>query len=114
MNRQDLRDLWDVLWPFVPPSIGAYFGLRQSIERTRKEQVTTWFCSAFLALFLGQAVGEYWSLGRASTSGVTIIIAMGLSDLTAVLFAALRQFSGDPAGVFRRWLDAILGRGGGT
>lgn len=114
IDRQDLRDLWDVLWPFVPPSIGAYFGLRQSIERSKREQITTWACSAFLALFLGQAVGEYWSLGRASTSGVTIIIAMGLSDLTAVLFAALRQLAADPAGVFRRWLDAWLGRGGGS
>lgn len=114
MDKHDLRAFWDAVWPFVPPSIGAYFGLRQSVERTKKEQAVTWFCSAFLSLFLGQAIGEYWSLGRASTSGVSIIIAMCLSDLTAVLVSAMRQLASDPAGVFRRWLDALLGRGGSS
>lgn len=112
MDRQDLRDLWDALWPFVPPAIGAYFGLRWSMQQSRHERITTWFCSAFLSLYLGQALGEYWGLGVKSTSGATIIIAMLLSDLVGVFIAAVRQWSGDPAGTFRRWLDAWFGRGG--
>lgn len=114
MDRQDLRAALDAIWPFVPPSLGAYFGLKHSIERTKREAVITWFCSATISLFLGQAIGEFWNLGRAATSGVSIIIAMLLSDLVAVAAATLRQLAADPAGMFRRWLDAWLGRGGGA
>lgn len=114
IDRQDLRDAWDVLWPFVPPSLGAYFGLRYAVEQSKRQRVVTWFCSAFLSLYLGQAVGEYWSLGTKSTAGVSIIIAMLLSDLLGVVVAATRQWTSDPVGTFRRWRDAWLGRGGGT
>ena len=31
MDRNDLKDLWAAVWPFVPPAIGAYFGMRWSI-----------------------------------------------------------------------------------
>ena len=112
MDRQDFRAAFDAIWPFVPPSIGAYFGLKWRIEQTRKERVTTWFCSAFLSLYLGAAIGEYWQLGTKSTSGVTIIIAMLLSDAMGVAVAAARQWASDPVGTFRRWRDAWLGRGG--
>jgi hypothetical protein len=113
MDKQDLREAWSAVWPFVPPAIGAYFGLRYAVDQSRKERITTWFSSAFLALYLGQAIGEYWGLGIKSTSGATIIVAMLLSDLMGVVVAASRQFRTDPAGTFRRWLDAWLGRGGG-
>jgi hypothetical protein len=112
VDRSDLRGVWDALWPFVPPAIGAYFGLKWSIQQTRRERITTWFCSAFLALFLGAAVGEHWQLGTKATSGVTIIIAMLLSDAMGVVVAAARQWTSDPVGTFRRWRDAWLGRGG--
>ena len=111
IDRQDLRDAWSAIWPFVPPAIGAYFGLRWSGEQSKKQRITTWFCSAFLSLFLGQAIGEYWQLGPKSTSGVTIIVAMLLSDLVGVVIAASRQWTKDPVGTFRRWRDAWLGRG---
>jgi predicted branched-subunit amino acid permease len=113
MDRQDLRDFWAALWPFVPPAIGAYFGLRWSVEQSKGQALANWFCSAFLALFIGQAIGEYWQLGTKATSGVSIIVAMLLSDLMAVLVAATRQWAADPVGTFRRWRDAWLGRGGG-
>lgn len=112
MDRQELRDIWDVIWPFVPPSIGAYFGLRWSLQQTKKERVTTFACSAFLSLFIGQAIGEYWQLGPKSTSGVSIIVAMLLSDVMGAIVAATRQWTSDPVGTFRRWRDAWLGRGG--
>lgn len=114
MDRQDLRDIWDAMWPFVPPAIGAYFGLKWSVEQSRRERVTTWFCSAFLALFLGQAIGEWWSLGTKSTSGATIIVAMLLSEIMGIVSAAARQWIADPVGAFRRWRDAWLGRGGSS
>lgn len=111
MDRQDLRSVWEALYPFVPPAVGAYFGLRWSLQQTPRERVTTWACSAFLALYLGAAIGEYWGLGVKSTSGVTIIVAMLLSDLVGVFVAAVRQWTSDPVGTFRRWRDAVLGRG---
>lgn len=111
MDRQDLRSVWEALYPFVPPAVGAYFGLRWSLQQTPRERITTWFCSAFLALYLGAAIGEYWGLGVKSTSGVTIIVAMLLSDLVGVFVAAVRQWTSDPVGTFRRWRDAVLGRG---
>lgn len=113
MDKQDFRDAWAMLWPFVPPAIGAYFGLKWSIEQSRKERITTWFCSAFLALYLGQAIGEWWELGTKSTSGVTIIVAMLLSDLMGMAVAISRQWVKDPVATFRRWRDAWLGRGEG-
>lgn len=113
IDRQDLRDVWEVLWPFVPPSIGAYFGMRWSVQQTKRERITTFVCSAFLSLFIGQAIGEYWALGPKSTSGVSIIVAMLLSDIMGAVVAATRQWATDPAGTFRRWRDAWFGRGGG-
>jgi len=113
MDKQDLRDAWDLLWPFVPPAIGAYFGMRWSIDQSPKQRISTWFCSAFLALYLGQAIGEYWQLGTKSTSAATIIVAMLLSDIMAMVVAAARQWTTDPVGTFRRWRDAVLGKGEG-
>jgi hypothetical protein len=113
MDRNDLKDFWAAVWPFVPPAIGAYFGMRWSIEQSKGQRIATWFCSAFLALYLGQAIGEYWQLGTKSTSGATIIVAMLLSDLVAVLVAVTRQAAADPVAAFRRWRDAIMGRSDG-
>ena len=109
--KEIARDAWSALWPFVPPSIGAYFGLRYAIDQSPKERISTWFCSAFLSLFLGQAIGEYWQLGPKSTSGATILIAMLLSDAVGMAVAVSRQWRTDPVATFRRWRDAWLGRG---
>ena len=113
MDRNDLKDVWAMIWPFVPPAIGAYFGMRWSIDQTPKQRIATWFCSAFIALYLGQAIGEYWALGIKSTSGITIIVAMLLSDAMAIIASAARQASADPVGTFKRWRDAVLGKGEG-
>lgn len=110
MDRNDLRTIWDAIWPFVPPSIGAYFGLKWRVEQTRQERITTWACSAFLSLYLGAALGEHFDMGIKATSGVTILIAMLLSDIMGVLVASARQWTTDPVGTFKRWRDAFLGR----
>jgi hypothetical protein len=112
MDRNDLKDFWAVVWPFVPPAIGAYFGLKWAVEQSKRERITTWFCSAFLALFLGQAIGEWFQLGVKSTSGASILVAMLLSEAMGIVAAASRQWIADPVGTFRRWRDAWLGRGG--
>jgi hypothetical protein len=110
--RQSFREILEMIWPFVPPAIGAYFGMLWSEQQSRQERMTAWFCSAFLSLYLGAAIGEYWGLGVKATSGVTIIVAMLLSDILAVVIAAARQWTSDPVGTFRKWRDAWLGRGG--
>lgn len=114
MDKSDLRDAWHALWPFVPPAIGAYFGLQWRKEQSHADRISAWACSAFLSLYIGAAIGEYWSLGVKSTSGVTILIAMLLSDLVGAIVATVRQWSTDPVATFRRWRDAWLGRGGGA
>lgn len=110
----DLRDgarcAWDGLWPFLPPAIGAYFGLRYAVDQSPRERLSTWFCSAFLSLYLGQALGEYFALGTKSTSGATILIAMLLSDAMGMVIATARQWVTDPVGTFRRWRNAWMGR----
>jgi hypothetical protein len=110
----DLRDsaqgVWAWLWSLVPPAVGAYFGLRYAVHQTPKERMSTWSCSAFLSLYLGQAAGEYFTLGTKSTSGATIIIAMLLSDVLAILVSIARQLIADPVGTFRRWRNAWLGK----
>ena len=111
VDKTDLAQIWDLLWPFIPPAIGSYFGLRYAAEASRKERVTTWFCSAFLSLFLGAAIGERWEFGAKTTTGISILIAMLLSEIVGVAVAVSRQLVTDPVGTFRRWLDAWLGRG---
>lgn len=113
MDRQDLRGLVDAIWPFVPPAIGAYFGLRYAEQQSKGERITTFACAAFLSLYLGEAIGEYWELGRKSTAGVTIIVALLLSDLTGAAIAVVRQWHTDPAGTLRKLLNVWRGRGGG-
>lgn len=109
--RDYARVTCDAVWPFVPPAIGAYFGLRYAVDQNARERLSTWLCSAFfLSLYLGQAVGEYYALGAKSTSGATIVIAMLLSEVVGVVVAASRQWRADPVGMFRRWRDAWLGR----
>ena len=110
--KETFRSAWDALWPFVPPAIGAYFGLRYAVDQSPRERMSTWLCSAFLSLYLGQAVGEYYGLGAKATSGASIVIAMLLSEVVGVVVAASRQWRADPVGTFRRWWDACLGRDG--
>ena len=109
--REIARAAATAVWPFMPPAIGAYFGLRYVLDQSPRERISTWFCSAFLSLYLGEAIGEYWQLGAKSTSGITIIVAMLFSEVVGVVAAASRQWRSDPVGTFRRWRDAWLGRG---
>jgi hypothetical protein len=112
IDKSDLAQIWDLLWPFIPPAVGAYFGLRYATEQSKKERITTWFCSAFLSLYLGAAIGEQWRLGNKATTATSILIAMLLSEVVGIVVAAARQWTTDPVGTFRRWRDAWLGRGG--
>lgn len=110
----DRRDLWAMLelpWPLVPPAIGAFVGLRYADKANKSDRVIAWIASAALGIYLGPALGEHLALGPKTTVGVSFLIAMLGTELFAVLSAALRQMSADPAGTFRRWIDAWLGRG---
>lgn len=112
MNER--RDLWaalELLWPFVPPAIGAFIGLRYADKSGKGDRVIAWIAAAALGIYLGPAFGEHFSLGAKTTVGVSFLLAMLGTELFAVLSAALRQMSADPAGTFRRWIDAWLGRG---
>lgn len=105
-----LESIVDILWPLVPPALGAFLGLRYAKEQTKGDRVLSWFCSAILGIYLGPAIGEHLSLGPRMTMGVGFLVAMLGAELWAVAVAALRQWAADPVGTFRKWRDAFLGR----
>jgi hypothetical protein len=110
MDKSDLRALWEGVVPFVPPLVGAYVGLRYAVRQTPRERWATWGCSAAAGIYLGAGLGEFYGLGTKVTGALMFVIAMFGSELCAAAIAALRQFAADPVGIFRRVVDAILGR----
>lgn len=106
-----LDDLINALGPFVPPTIGAFVGLKYAKAQTRLDQAISWAGSAAAGIYLGAAAGESWHLGRATTIGAGFLIAMFGSELFAVVVATLRQLAADPVATFRRWRGVILGGG---
>jgi len=104
--------LLDALSPFLPPAIGAYIGLRYASSQNARDRAASWICAAAAGIYIGAGLGEYFGLGLKVVGGLMFVIAMFSAELAAVVIAALRQWSTDPAGTFRRWLDAWLGRGG--
>lgn len=109
--RETLAAAIEALWPFVPPALGAFIGLRYAAEQSKRDRSIAWLCSAVAGIYLGAAIGEHLALGPKTTTGVGFIIAMLGAELAGVAVAALRQWSADPVGTFRKWRDAWLGRG---
>jgi len=110
VDKTDLVQIWDLLWPFIPPAIGSYFGLRYAGKASRKERVTTWFCSAFLSLFLvfaglalisllpGRAVAS-WSrhfLNQRSAAMVGACVSAGIALLVNVVALVLHTLALNP------------------
>lgn len=109
----DLQWLWDALAPFVPPAMGGLVGLRYAKEpRPKRDRIISWGLSVGAGIYLGAALGEFYGLGIKTVGGAMFVIAMLSAELFGVVVAALRQWQTDPAGTFRRWLDAWFGRGG--
>lgn len=106
--------LLDWIAPFVPPALGAAVGLLYKRDLTNRERASAFVVSFLMGIYLGAGVGEWLALGPKATIAVGVMIAAVGTEAIGVLIAALRQFKTDPAGAFRRWLDAWLGRGGGT
>ena len=109
--------LWEAAGPFIPPALGAFIGLRYSPDATRKEQAVAWGCSCMAGIYLGAALGEFYTLGMKTTGATMFLIAMFGSQLFAVAIAALKQWATDPVATFRRWRSAWLGGsddGGGS
>jgi hypothetical protein len=110
IDRTDLRAAWDGVVPFVPPLVGAYIGLRYAARQTPRDRLMTWICSAAAGIYLGAGLGEFYGFGTKTTGAAMFLIAMFGSELFAAGIAALRQFAGDPLGVFRRLFNTIMGR----
>lgn len=108
--RDTLADLLDALWPFVPPALGAFLGLRYAKEQSLRDRTISWAGSLAIGIYLGPAIGEHLSLGPKTTVGVSFLIAMLGAEFGAVAVAAMRQWAQDPVGTFARWRDALLGR----
>jgi hypothetical protein len=111
MDRQDLRDVWDAVGPFIPPALGAFIGLRYAAEATKRDQLIAWSCSAAAGIYLGAAISEFYGLGLKTAGACMFLIAMFGSQLFAVGIAALKQWAADPVSAFRRWRSAWLGGG---
>lgn len=110
IDREDFRAAWDALGPFVPPLLGAFIGLRYATDAPLRDRALTWLFSAAAGIYLGGALAEYYTLGVRTAGGAMFLIAMFGSELFAVAIAALKQWSADPVGTFRRWRNAVLGR----
>jgi uncharacterized membrane protein YeaQ/YmgE (transglycosylase-associated protein family) len=108
--RDTLGAVADMLWPIIPPALGAFFGLRYATEQTRRERAISWFSSMMAGIYIGPAIGEHLQLGPKTTVGVSFILAMVGAEFFAVAVAAMRQWAQDPVGAFAKWRDAILGR----
>lgn len=108
----------DAVSPLLPSAVGAFVGLRYrqppadaKEQRSRRDHALSWICAMAAGIYLGAAIGEYFGLSLKVVGGLMFVIAMFASEIAAAAIAALRQWAADPAGTFRRWVDAILGRG---
>lgn len=124
-ERRDLISWLESLWPLVvPPAFGALIAARWARASTaaksegghvpsrRTDLVFSWFCSMALGIFFGPALGEHFELGDHQKMAAGFGIAVIGLELTALVVAALRQWTSDPVGTFARWRDALLGRSG--
>jgi hypothetical protein len=99
------------LAPYLPPAFGALVGLRWARQQTAQQKVLSFAAGFGLAVWFGPAIAELLSLGPKATVAVGILVAIVGMDAVGGLMAAAAQFQADPAGAFRTWLDAWLGRG---
>lgn len=105
-----LPDIIGALAPYVPSALGALIGARYAQDQTPKERVLTWLMSAALGVFVGAAVGDYYTLSRIETGGLQFALAALGMEFVAYAFALLRQAVADPMEALRKFLNAIMGR----
>jgi hypothetical protein len=110
IDRADIRAIWDFLLPFTPPVLGAFIGLRYSLDQTPKQRVLSFLTASILAVYLGPATGEVLGLSSNATAAVTLIEAAIGTELVAAMVNAARRFAGDPLEVFRKVFNTIRGR----
>jgi hypothetical protein len=109
-----MAERWDWLGelaPYLPPAFGALVGLRWAREQTAQQKALSFVAGFGLAVWFGPAIAELLALGPKATVAVGILTAIVGMDAIGGLMAAGAQFRVDPAGTFRTWLDAWLGRG---
>lgn len=102
-----LEDAWRVVGPFIPPTVGAYLGLRHARQQSRGDQAISWAGSTVAGIWLGGMATEIWHLGPYTSVGCGFLIAMFGSEMFAAVVAAIRQVASDPAGAAARWRAAI-------
>ncbi len=105
-----LKSVWEAVGPFLPPMIGGFIGLRYSQDASKRDQAIAWTCSGIGAIYLSAAIGELYQLGPKMTVAAGFLIAMFGSQLFAIAIAAMKQWSADPVGTFRRYRNAFMGR----
>ena len=105
-----IDDIIGALAPLAPSAFGALWGARYAKDQTPKERVLTWIMSAALGIFVGAAVGGYYSLSHVETGGVQFALAALGMEIVAYCMALLQQAVADPMGAFRKLLNAIMGR----
>lgn len=105
-----IDDIIGWLAPLAPSALGALIGARYAQDQTPRERVLTWLMSAALGIYVGAAVGGYYSLTRVETGGVQFALAALGMEFVAYAFALLRQAVADPLAALRKLLNAIMGR----
>lgn len=112
MASSSLNDFAKELAPYLPPAFGALIGLRWAKDQTPVQKCSSFGISFGLAVYIGPAVAELFSLGPKSTVAVGILIAVVGMDIIGGLIAAAAAFRSNPTGTLKGWIDAWLGRGG--
>lgn len=103
-------EIYTEVAPYLPPAFGALIGLRWAKDQTPKQKAFSWATGFGLAVWFAPGVCEFLSLGPKSTIAVGILVAIIGMDIVGGFLAAGAQFRDDPAGTFRRWRNAFLGR----
>jgi hypothetical protein len=98
------------LAPYLPPAFGALIGLRNAGSQTPTQRVVSFFIGFGLAVYMGPAIAEIFSLGPKATIAAGILTAVVGMDVIGGLMALAQQFRNAPLAALREWWRAWLGR----
>lgn len=99
------------LAPYLPPAFGALIGLRNAGSQTPAQRVVSFFLGFGLAVYMGPAIAELFSLGPKATIAAGILTAVVGMDVIGGLMAVAQQFRSAPIATVKEWWGLWWNRG---